>query len=179
MSSYTFGDDVLLGSMFSNFLKKTVVGKIVSAPVKFIAHPIKETKAAVKTITRFDPTSSTAKYGTIGKMALGVGAVALTAGIAVPLIGQALTTPVRIPPKTIAPEIPVSSTSTPINTFTETQAPQAQTEMSRPADQQIAETYATTDKPKTSNKSAIIMIAALIATAGVITMMGTSKRSVV
>jgi hypothetical protein len=121
MSSYTLGDDIMYGGFgkkFVKFLGKSPVG----AAVKFVAHPVKESKAALKTISRFDPTSKTAKYGNITKGILaasaltaaailtGGGALAVGAGIASAAgtgigIGRK---PVRKPPKTIA-SVPTDS----------------------------------------------------------------------
>lgn len=122
MSTYTqYGDDVLFGG---TKFKNTILGKIITkSPVvsaaKFVIHPIKETKAAIKTIARFDPTAKTAKYGNITKGVLaasaltaaavltGGGALAVAGGIA----GAAGTglkigmTPVRKPAPRITPTI--------------------------------------------------------------------------
>jgi len=123
MSSYSvLGDDVLFGGKKKTKFGKTILGKLlVRNPVvqaaKFVVHPIKQTKAALKTISRFDPTAKTAKYGNITKGALMVGAaaglMAVTGGVAAAPIASKIAlaglkkgiTPVRRPPKTIAPPL--------------------------------------------------------------------------
>jgi hypothetical protein len=90
---FVYGDEEMLGKFLPGLMKvvkKTPIG----AAVKFIAHPIKETKAAVTTIARFDPTSSTAKYGKATRtgllVAAAIGAGVLTAGVGTAAIGGAL-----------------------------------------------------------------------------------------
>lgn len=80
MSTYygseVFGDDILFGggklAQFGKFVKK-------------------QTKAASKTVARFDPTSKTAKYGNVTKGILAgaalIGATVLTGGIAAAAAG--------------------------------------------------------------------------------------------
>jgi hypothetical protein len=101
MSSYTdtlyggdvygssYGDDDFLGK---GFFKK--VGKLAFQPIKqaikVVKDPRKELKAAITTTARFDPTSSTAKYGKATRIGLiAAGAIAttvLTAGAAAPAL---------------------------------------------------------------------------------------------
>jgi hypothetical protein len=150
MSSYSlcgdytaYGDDVMLGGKGWNKFKKFVSKTPIASAVKFVAHPIKETKAAVKTIARFDPTAKTAKYGNVTKGVLigaaavagtvltlgaGAGIAAIAAGSAPGVLGAAKLagTKVRTPPKTIAPDLsvdpnaPTLTTSLPLNSFTDT-----------------------------------------------------------
>jgi len=143
MSSYSvLGDDVLFGGKKKTKFGKTILGKLlVRNPVvqaaKFVVHPIKQTRAAFKTIARFDPTAKTAKYGNVTKGALMVGAaaglMAVTGGtIAAPIASKiALAglkkgiTPVRRPPKTIggggtSPSGQALYHTNPINAFTDT-----------------------------------------------------------
>lgn len=131
MSSYSLSaDDVLFDGFWSGVKKVAAKSPIVSA-VKFVAHPIKESKAALKTIARFDPTSKTAKYGNFTKgvltgTALGVAAV-LTGGGALAVGAGAASaaatarkisiTPVRKPVKGITPPVVTGVPS--INTVTE------------------------------------------------------------
>jgi hypothetical protein len=122
MSTYSmYGDDVLFGG---TPFKKTLLGKFLTKnPVvsvaKFVINPIKESKAAIKTIARFDPTAKTAKYGNITKGVLATaaltGAAILTGGTALAVAGGIAgaagtglkigMTPVRQPAPRITPAI--------------------------------------------------------------------------
>jgi hypothetical protein len=106
------GDDVLFGG--KNIFQKigSAVKSVVTAPIKFVLNPVKESKAALKTIARFDPTAKTAKYGNITKGALMIGAAA----VAAPFVGPAALalakagaqtglTPVRKPVPYTSPQI--------------------------------------------------------------------------
>lgn len=177
MSSYTpFGDDVLFGGFWSGVKKLASKTPIVSA-IKFVAHPVKETKAAVKTVARFDPTSKTAKYSNVtkGALAIGaaVGATVLTAGVAGPgalaLVGAALPgvgtaiTPVRKPPKTIASTGSSSFTSSssggaPLNTYTDS------VPSDRPADTAIMSQY---DNTVDTSKKPVIGLGMALVAAGI------------
>lgn len=124
MSSYTLsGDDILFGANIfqkaGKILKKAAVHSPIGQAVKFVAHPIKQTKAAITTIARFDPTAKTAKYSNVTKGVLAgaalAGATILTGGGAAVVAGGLASAagtgfgiarkPVRKPPKTIAPDI--------------------------------------------------------------------------
>jgi len=124
MSSYTaYGEDVLFGANLLKRAGKFIKGAAVNSPigqaVKFVAHPIKETKAAIKTIARFDPTAKTAKYSNVTKGVLVgsalAGATILTGGGAAVVAGGLFSAagtglsigrkPVRKPVKRTSPAI--------------------------------------------------------------------------
>ena len=188
MSTF-YGDDVMFGGKILNFLKKS---PIVSA-AKFVIHPIKESKAAIKTVARFDPTSKTSKYGKQTKGALigaalagaailtGGGALAVGAGIASAAatgwqVGKK-NKPVRTPPKTITQPLqqnaPGSPPPLPINSFTDTAA--APPPMANIADNAIASQYATTAKPAKNN---LMIIGLLGAAALAAVFLSTKKGSI-
>lgn len=193
MSSYTLnGDDILLGGFWSS-VKKVVVHSPVGQTAKFIAHPVKESKAAIKTIARFDPTAKSAKYGNITKGVLigsalagaalltGGGALAVGAGMASAVVegGKTAFTPVRKSPKTIAGNplaavqnlINPSLSSLPLNSFTDT--PTSLT--TRPADAQIAEQYATSNK--TPSNTPVTVIGLGVVALGVAVLLLSKKKT--
>lgn len=148
MASYVLGDDVVLDGFWKSFKKAVVRSPIVQA-AKFVVHPVKQTKAALKTISRFDPTSKRAKYRNVTRVGL-VGAAVVTGGLLAPgLLGAAATglkgvSAFRKPPKTITPD----PAGLPLNSFTDN------TPSPREADASIASQYGA--QPATSDKRPMI-----------------------
>lgn len=138
-----YGSDEFLGKNIFQKIGKAIAKSPIGAAAKFVVNPVKETKAAIKTIARFDPTAKTAKYGNVTKgVLIGAAAIAgtvLTAGAGAGLAAIAAgsgggvlagaklaATPVRTPPKTIAPDLSLENSSgipsfqLPLNSFSDT-----------------------------------------------------------
>jgi hypothetical protein len=181
MSSYSLSGENFFGgkNIFQKAGKYLVKASPIASAIKFVANPIKETKAAVKTVARFDPTAKTAKYGNVTKGVLataalataailtGGGALAVAGGIASAAAtgGGIAMKPVRTPPKGISPDIiPNVAEATgalPINSFTDTVT--TPTTAVRSADSAVIAQYATSaKKPDTMSIVAIACVAASI-----------------
>jgi hypothetical protein len=189
MSSYTLsGDDVLFGgkNVFQKIGKALVKVSPLAATIKFVANPVKETKAAVKTVARFDPTSKTAKYGNVTKGALigaaavgatvltlgaaaGVGAIAAGAAGGIMAGAKLAATPVRRPVTGNTPTIipGVDSMGAPTsNTLVDSTGYTQGSPENQPAPQLQNDTSAT--DAATTKKSSMVVIACVAASIGVL-----------